>query len=286
MRIGSPPHVAHPTLAARTVAGLLLFIFLGPMAPTARADDPDPDLSFFVPQAGPVNGALEGAAATKFFRACPNNDGVSSLPNSARIQVKLVGPNGAIFGHPASMIYVLFNGGTLAQNYSGVGADSIIANGTWNQNPPCPDVTRLTADAATDASGVTYITFEGTSAVPGVGQRDFNRKWGHYDSDLPVYVETASGSRIRLSGRLLPGDTAGNYKLRIKNFDLSGGLGASLNQGETVTTIDYNAMVANIGKSSIISYWLDYDQSGGVHSTDFNMLVYHLLHNCVTPNNP
>jgi hypothetical protein len=250
------------------------------------AQDPDPSLSFYVPQAGLIAYPLEGEAAVKSFRACPNNDGVSSLPRNARIQITLIGAGCPISGYPASKIYVLFNGGTAAQGYSGSGTDSVIANGTWNQNPLCPDVQRLTADAPTDLDGHTYITFEGVSAVPGVGQRDPARKWGHYDSDIPVFVELSGGSAQRLPRRLAPGDAPDAQYLRIKNFDQSGGLSATLNQGEAVATTDFNSLVARLGKSDALTYWIDFDSNGWVDSADFNMLIYHLNHNCRVPNNP
>ena len=78
---------------------------------------PDLAQSYFVPQADPPQGGLaEGTAATKFFRACPNNDGGSSLPSNARIKIVLRDTNGApVVGLPAASIAILFNGGTPAQ---------------------------------------------------------------------------------------------------------------------------------------------------------------------------
>ena len=248
----------------------------------AFAGVPDLGQSFFVPQTGPVGTPTEGVAATALFKACPNNDGGTSLPNNARVKVMLRDVNGyGIPGIAAADICLLFNGGTAVQGFTGAGADSVIANSRWNQNPLCPDVRAVCADAPSDSLGVTYITFtgtDGTVAGRGIGVRDPNRKWGHYDSEIPVYV-----LGFKIPGKLtsLPGAAA--YTLRVKNFDMSGGLAATLNQGEAVTTVDYNTMVANLNKSNIITYWLDFNNSNSVTTLDYNQLVAHLNHNCITP---
>ena len=212
---------------------------------------PDVSQSFFVPQVGPTSTPTEGQSAIALLRACPNNDGGTSLPNSARVKVVLRSEGGTgIAGVQPQDIYVLFNGGTTAQGFYGTGADSVIANSTWNQNPLCPDVRVLTADAPTDASGVTYITFTGsTPGSPGVGTRDPNRKWGHYDSKLPVY---ALGTELQ--GRLTSDPGSDPYVLRVKNFDVSGGLAAVMNQGEAVTTVDLNTVVANMNNPGVTAY--------------------------------
>ena len=71
----------------------------------------------------------------------------------------------------------------------GVGADSVVANSQYNTSPLCPDVRCVAADVPTDATGATYITFLGSDGVTGgVAVRNANRKWGHYDTELPVYV--------------------------------------------------------------------------------------------------
>ena len=241
--------------------------------------------SYYVPQTGPVATPTEGTSATALFKMCPNNDGGTSLPNSARLKVVVLdGSFVPVPGVPAAEICLLFNGGTAAQGFTGLGADSVIANSTWNQSPLCPDVRCVAADAPTDAAGMTYVTFtgtDGTEANRGVGVRDPNRKWGHYDSEIPVYV---SGYKIRGQLTSLPGSPA--YTLRIKSFDVSGGLGAVLNQGEAVTTTDYNTMVANLNKSNIITYWLDFNNSNTVTTLDYNQMAAHLNHNCWTPDNP
>jgi len=281
-----PPGRRIPPWGARLLAPLLCAGLIVALSPCASAEEPDILQSFYVPQAGSIADPLEGLDAVKYFRACPNNDGVSSLPNNARIQVTVAGASGPIAGYPASLIYALFNGGTMAQGYSGQGADSIIANLIWNPNLLCPDVRRITADGPTDPEGHAYITFQGASAIPGVGERDPSRKWGHYDSRIPVIVERSDGIPLRLSGRLAPGDAPDSYVLRIKNFDLSGGLGAMLNQGETTSLIDINSVISGIGKHDDLSYWRDFDGDGCVGSADFNMILFHLNHHCSVPLNP
>jgi hypothetical protein len=267
-------------------------------AAPAVAGIPDPSNSFYVPQAGDPDpaGALggkdtnapaalfEGSNAFRFFRACPNNDGGASLPNNARIKIVLRDiNNNPIPNVAAADICVLFNGGTPAQLFSGVGADSVIANSQWNTAPLCPDVRCLSADGPTNAAGITFITFTGAGPnAPGVGLRNGLRKWGHYDTKLPVY---ALG--FELPGRMTSVDpTPGTYTLRIKNFDWTGGLGAVFNQGESVTATDFNGVANGIGINNVISYWRDFDYSGAVATADFNIISQHVTHDCDTPNNP
>jgi len=217
------------------------------------------------------------------FRTCPNNDALTGPALNARIKVVIRDVNGV--GIPdiaAADICILLNGGTPAQGFSGVGADSIIANAAFNTDPACPDVRCIPADAPTDANGVTYITFTGaTPGSPGIGTRDPNRKWGHYDSELPVF---AMG--FKLVGRLTTASPNGTYILRIKNLDTMEGLGIDLDEGEAVTTADFTAVARGIGVSGPISYWLDFNSDGMVSSLDFNLVVGHLNHDCDTPNNP
>jgi hypothetical protein len=220
---------------------------------------------------------MEGTAAISLFHACPNNDGGSSLPLSARIKLVVKDAAGApIVGIAPTDMCVLFNGGTPAQGFSGPGADSVIANGQYNTTPLCPNVQCIPADASTDANGVAYITFTG----PG-GVRDPNRKWGHYDSELPVYVQG-----IKIPGRLTSSPGSGPYVLQIKNFDSTGGLGTALNQGETVTSADLNAIANNMGVNNALSYWRDFNSDGVVSLTDLNMVSCHVTHDCDTPFNP
>lgn len=263
--------------------GTAIAAVLAWIVPAAYAGVPDVTNSFYVPQVGAVATPTEGATAARLFRACPNNDGGSSLPNSARVKVVVRDVNGnGIPGVAAADICVLFNGGTPAQAFSGVGADSVIANSQYNPTPLCPDVRCVAADAPTDAAGTTYITFTGANvATPGVGVRNAGRKWGHYDTELPVYV-----LGFKLSGRLTTGSANGTYTLRIKNFDWTGGLGTVNNVGETVTITDLNGVSNGINQNNIFSYWKDYDGSGAVTVTDLNIIAPHLNHDCDSPNNP
>lgn len=242
-----------------------------------------PTASYYVPQADSSGTVVEGYSAIKLFRACPNNDGGTSLPSNARLKIVLRDSGGApVAGVSPADLGVLLNGGTAAQGFLGAGADSVIANNQWNRTPQCPDVRMITADAPTDANGVAFITFTGaTPGNPGVGTRDSSRKWGHYDTKLPVYV-----FGMELQGRLTSNEVNGSYQLRIKNFDVSGGLAAVLNQGEAVTTLDLNTVVANINNPGITAYWCDFNNSGSVTTLDYNMLVSHLNHNCAAPENP
>jgi len=255
----------------------------GPPGGLPPSNDPDPTTSFYIPQSGSVAAPAEGQSAYRFFRVCPNNDGGSSLPQSARI--KIVVRNS--FEQPlpniaAGDICILLNGGTATQGFTGNGADSIIANGAFNPEPLCPDLRCIPADAPTDANGATYITFAGaTPGSPGVATRDPNRKWGHYDSDLAVTV-----LGVRLLGCSATGAPIGSYTLRLKNLDVVGGLGMALNQGEFVTSADFSSLVQDLTAAGPTSYWKDFDSSGFVSSGDFGILAQHLGHNCGTPLSP
>jgi hypothetical protein len=155
----------------------------------------------------------------------------------------------------------------------------VISNSQYN--PLCPDVRWVYADAPTDAEGVTYITFTGANvSAPGVGSRDVYRKWGHYDSELPVYVVG-----FKFDGRLTSASSNGSYTLRIKNLDWTGGLGAAPG-GEAVTVNDFNGLSNTIGVDNAWSYWKDFDSSGSVGVSDLNLMTNHLTHACNTPNNP
>jgi len=258
------------------------------MATPASAGVPDVTQCFYVPQRGPVGTPIEGTTALSQFRGCPNNDGTSwggssTTAGSARIKVVVRDVNGnGIAGIAAADVCVLFNGGTAAQGFSGVGADSVIANSTWNQNPLCPDVRCLQADDQTDATGTTYITFFGANVgAPGIGVRNTAHKWGHYDNECPVYV-----LGFKIDGRLTTASANGTYVLRLKNCDLALGLGASLDTGELVNNSDFNSVVAGLTTINALSYWRDLDSNGTVGNTDFNLVVTHLNHNCALPNNP
>jgi hypothetical protein len=276
---------------SQLLIGPVVVAILG-SAPEVQSQ-PDSAKSFFVPQAGSVLTPIEGMSSPTpsfaFFRACPNNDGGSSLPNNARIKVVVHNSLGIpIPGIAAADICVLLNGGTPIQGFSGAGADSIIANGTWNVAPLCPDVKCIEADAPTDLLGTTYITFTGpTPGMPGVGTRSSARKWGHFDSDTPVVV---MGTRI--GGRLTTA-SATPYILRIKNFDLAGGLTAVLDQGEVVNTPDFNVLtiqcfsgLCGTPAGSPMCYWCDFDSNNAMTTVDFNAFLTHYSHDCDTPLSP
>ena len=254
---------------------------------SASAQTPDPAQSFYVPEAGPVAPGgvpVTGAEAIKFFRSCPDNDGGSSLPNNARIKLVLVNSAGdALAGIPAANIYVKLNGGTDVQGFSGDGADSVIANSINNTSPACPDLFYITADAPSDPAGVAYITFGGGDPLsPGTALRNSGRKWGHYDSELPVFV-----NGVRILGKLVEGAGAiGDYVLRIKSYDVKGGLANGNNQGEVVSAVDFNAVKGGIGTSDTQSYWLDFNSNGAVDQIDLNVATFHKDHDCGTPMSP
>jgi len=248
---------------------------------------PDLTKSYYVPQAGPVATPLTGIDALRNFRLCPNNDGTQSLPNSARIKIVIKDGSGSgISGIPRDDLVALFNGGTPAQGFNPAipGADSIIANSQWN--PGCPDMfvppgvyRGLVADGPTDVDGVAYLTFTGAApGNPGVGVRDPNRKWGHYDSLIPVFV----GGR-ELQGRLTEDSPQGTFALEIKNLDSSGGLAAVMNQGERVNSLDIAPVQAAVSHGTY-QFWHDFDWDGVMTSSDLSFVKAHNNHNCSAPN--
>jgi len=249
-----------------------------PFGVPAQAQVPDAANSYFVPEAGEYAAPIKGSAAIRFLRACPNNDGGTVLPNKARIKVVLKdADNAPIPDLEVVRTYVHFNGGTEKQGFFGDGADSIIANGVENPGGACPLVQYLYADAPTDATGTTYITFTG----PG-GARDPDRKWGHYDSELPV---VANG--VQLQGRFTDAGTNGEYVLRIKNVDIKGGLQNGKDHGESVTSVDYNSFRSHLDEPpDDMTYWRDLDSDGTYGSSDFSILVGHQDHGCSDPMSP
>ena len=254
--------------------------------PFASACVLDASQSFYVPQAGSTTAPLEGASNPKsysFFRGCVNNDG-ASYPNNARIKVRVLDVNGeGILGVQAQDICMLFNGGTPAQGFSGVGADSVVANNRYSMGAVCPDVRCVYADHATDASGTTYITFTGSvPGSPGEAQRDPGRKWGHYDTEIPVYV-----LGFKIQGRLTSVSPSGTYILQLKSFDVTGGTAAALNQGEIVNAADFNTVTSQLGQPfNFMTWWRDFNSDGLVNATDFSAMTAHLNHTCSSPNNP
>jgi hypothetical protein len=248
------------------------------IAMPAIAGVPDIANSFYVPQRGTVGTPIEGTSALAFFRTCPGNDGA---PGNARVKVVVRDVNGnGISGIAAADICLLFNGGTPSQSFSGVGADSVIANSQFNQSPLCPDVRCVQADDQTDALGTTYITFVGaTPGSPGIGTRNPARRWGHYDTEIPVFV-----LGFKLSGRLTTASANGTYTLRIKNYDMTGGTGpVPVNTGEVVSLADLNSVVGNFGLANILTYWRDFDEDHNVALSDVNQITAHFGHSCISP---
>jgi hypothetical protein len=190
-------------------------------------------------------------------------------------------------GISASNICVLFNGGTSApppagQGFSGLGDDSIIANSQYNPLSNCPDVRCVQADAPTDANGVTYITWLGsTPGSPGVATRDPLRKWGGYAGDIPVMV-----LGVKLQGKLASSGSRailGNYTAHVKSVDFIGGRTAQLNQGELVNLLDLTPVQAAVVPGRPYVYKIDFDNNGTVNSIDLNFIKAHFNHRCNSP---
>jgi hypothetical protein len=245
----------------------------------------DVSQSYFVPETEVTPGNIaQGSAAISRFRTCPNTDGNQVLSWNSRIRIVLrdAGGNGIAGIQPADVFFAL-NGGSVVQGFTGcAGADSIIANRQYNPVYACPDVRFVTADAPTDANGVTFITFLGsTPGNPGFATRDTTRKWGHYDSKLPVY---AMGKE--LAGRLTTASPNGSYVLQIKNMDTQLGMGTGLNQGEVVNSADINPVQARVGQSDSanpINWWYDFDSNGLINSLDLNLVKAHNNDTCHSP---
>ena len=107
--------------------GIAIAAVLAWIVPAAYAGVPDVANSFYVPQRGSVGTPQEGATALLSFRVCPNNDAGTALAANARIKVVVRDVNGTgIVGIAPADICMLFNGGTAAQGFSGVGADSVL----------------------------------------------------------------------------------------------------------------------------------------------------------------
>ena len=246
--------------------------------PAAYAGVPDVTQSFYVPQRGSVATPTEGAVAIASARRCPNDDGSQVLALNARLKVVVKASDGSpIAGIPASDICVLFNGGTPAQGFSGVGDDSIIANFQFNQLSSCPDIRCVQADAATDATGTTYITWIGaTPGSPGVGTRDPFRKWGGYAGSIPVVV-----LGFQLQGKLTTGGVLGSYTAHVKSLDFVGGRTTAPNQGELVNSLDISPVQAAIGHA--YQYLMDFDNNGIVNSIDLSFIKAHNNHKCNFP---
>lgn len=273
--------------------GIAIAAVLALIVPAAYAGVPDVSQSFFVPQRGSVGTPTEGTAAAVFFRTCPNNDlfsfgGTSPTNGHGRVKVIVRDVNNlAIPGVAAADICVLFNGGTTIQGFFGVGAESTIAfTGTATTQPSgtCPNVRCIQADGPTDALGVAYITFRGNDGItPGVATRDANRKWGHFDTEIPVYV---LGFKLkgRLASNALPLST--EYFLRVKNVDVAQGLNNTAGGAEIVTGADVTTVLGALTTNPPLKYWYDVDNSGGVSGADVTTVLGHLGHNCTNLINP
>jgi len=149
--------------------------------------------------------------------------------------------------------------------------DSIIADSLFNPHEPCPNLTAIYADSATNTAGSTYITFIG----PG-GVQDTTRKWGQYDSEMPVY---ALGTQLQ--GRATTDSTNGSYVLRIRNADVGGGIEVGLNAGEVVNLIDVNFVHAhNHWTGGTYDYFADFDESGYVDAIDEHYVQGHNTGKC------
>lgn len=270
--------------------GIAIAAVLAWIVPAAYAGVPDVTQSFFVPQRGSVGTPTEGTAAAVVFRTCPNNDlfsfgGASPTLGNGRIRVIVRDVNGAgIPGIAAADICVLFNGGTTIQGFFGVGADSIVATNGTPSNGTCPNVRCVQADAPTDALGSTYITFRGNDGVtPGVATRDAARKWGHFDTDIPVYV-----LGFKLAGRLAAAQVTPTpaYILRVKNVDVALGLNNTLGAAEIVTGVDVSTVLGALTTNPPLKYWYDVDNNNSVTGADVTTVLGHLNHSCTNLLNP
>jgi hypothetical protein len=176
-----------------------------------------------------------------------------------------------IAGISAADIFIWMNGRSRPQGMYWEGPDSIIANSQYNPLHGCPNLTAIYADTATDASGSTYVTLIGAGGIP-----DASRKWGLFDSELPVY---ALG--VQLQGRAKSDTTNGSYVLRIRNADCASGVSTALDQGEIVNSIDVNFVHAhNPSYGGTYTYPADMDENGIINSIDESFVRAHNNHKC------
>ena len=253
-------------------------VFAALLAATGHAAVPSTQLSYFVPQSGSLTTTTEGAAAIANARTCPNKDGTQVLRQNSRLKVVVINGGGfPISGIAATDVCILFNGGTPAQGFTGIGDDSIIANFQYNQLASCPDVHCIYADAPTDQNGVTYITWLGSTwSNPGVAARDPLVKWGGYAGDLPLYV-----LGFKFQGKLTSTSPLGSYTAHVKSMDMVGGRTTAPNQGELVNTLDINYVQGAIGGP--YQYNADFDNNGFVNTLDLNFIKGHNNHKCNFP---
>jgi hypothetical protein len=116
-----------------------------------------------------------------------------------------------------------------------------------------------------------------------VGLRNAARKWGHYDTKIPVYV-----LGYEISGRLTTASANGTYTLQIKSVDVTGGTGTGLPfLGELVNSADFSAVVSQLGLPfNFLTWWRDFNFDGSVTSADFSIIQPHQNHSCTAPLNP
>jgi len=273
---------------------LAALVLVALFAAVAHAAVPSTALSYFVPVAGPLDRPCEGSigncgglvgGAIRNFRSCPDNDGGSMLPNNARIMVVVKMSDGRpLVGIAAQDVCLLFNGGTPAQGFNGIGDDSIVANSQYN--PGCPDVRCISADQATGLDGTTYITLTGGTYVNGNAVRDPSRKWGNWAGDIPIYVQG-----FKLQGRLTSDAPPGSYTAHIRSLDTQGNTTLMQGMGEIVNSADVNAVQSILPPSGsriddAECYRYDFDNSGYVNSVDLNLIRAHIAngsHTCSFP---
>jgi hypothetical protein len=279
--------------------GIAIAAVVAMIVPAAFAGVPDTGNSFYVPEAVVSSVVVDATGsggdisnpnnAIFYFKTCPNNHGggagtvLGFLTNNARVRVVVrASDNTPISGVAAGDVCVLLNGGTAAQGFSGVGADEIIANNSLPSTPLCPNVRCIQADGPTDVTGTTYITLTGsTPGSPGIGTRDPLRKWGHFDTLMPVFV-----LGFPIQGRLSQGSVNGTYTLSVRNVDHAGGLTDgigpnSADVAEAVSAADFN--VFN-NPAFTGSFATDFDGNGFKSAADSNVINGHLGHTCVLPN--
>jgi len=233
-----------------------------------------PTTSYFVPEAGTTLSPITGTAALAFAVTCPNND---LLNNNARIKIVLKTASGTpLSGVAATDIYASLNGGPASQGFSGTGDDTLMASSVWQPLAGCPNTRHINADAATDVTGTTYITWKGsTPGQPGVATRDRNRKWGLFAGDIPIF---ALG--VQLQGRLTTASANGTFTANVKNVDVFDP--ETTNQGEIVNILDFN--VINAAIQGGYQYQYDFNGDGLLNVSDLNILKQHMNHKCNFPN--
>src|SRR3989442_15312780 len=134
--------------------GIAMAVLAVLIVPAAYAGVPDVSQSFYVPQSGSVTTPTEGALAMANARRCPNDDGVQVLKLNSRLKVVVKASDGSpIAGIPASDICVLFNGGTPAQGFSGVGGGYDMAKAQVQKHAAVSDDLFGDADRAPGAVG-------------------------------------------------------------------------------------------------------------------------------------